>query len=82
MDKRQYMADKKIEEILDNAQVLLNFCENTFSKPSDAWYASLVACAILTAELKVPVEVFMEGFEHAYKDALKAIKKEGPSYGH
>jgi len=82
MENLPYTSDKKIEEILDNAQVLLNFCETTFEKPSQAWYASLVAAAILTAELGVPLEVFMEGFEHAYKDALKAQKEEGPSYDH
>jgi hypothetical protein len=36
----------------------------------------------LTAELDVPVEVFLEGFEHAYKDAMKAKAKTGPSYDH
>lgn len=81
MTKQSDNSDKKIEQILDNAQVLLNFCETTFAKPSEAWYASLVAAAILTAELEVPLEVFMEGFGHAYKDALGA-KKEGPSYDH
>jgi hypothetical protein len=81
MTKQSDNSDKKIGEILDNAQVLLNFCENTFAKPSQAWYACLVSSAILTAELDVPVEVFMQGFEHAYKDALGA-KAEGPSYDH
>ena len=82
MAKSQYESDKRIEEILDNAQTLLNVCENTFAKPSEAWYACLVAAAILTAELGVPLDVFMEGFEHAYSDALKAKKEEGPSYDH
>jgi len=81
MTKQSDNSDKKIGEILDNAQVLLNFCENTFAKPSQAWYACLVSSAILTAELDVPVEVFMQGFEHAYKDALNA-KEKGPSYDH
>jgi hypothetical protein len=82
MAKSQYKSDKRVEEILDNAQTLLNVCENTFAKPSEAWYACLVAAAILTAELGVPLDVFMEGFEHAYSDALKAKKEEGPSYDH
>jgi hypothetical protein len=82
MDNSPYTSDKKIEEILNNAQTLLNVCETTFAKPSEAWYACLVAAAILTAELGVPLEVFMEGFEHAYNDALKAKKEEGPSYDH
>jgi len=82
MDNSPYTSDKKIEEILNNAQTLLNVCETTFAKPSEAWYACLVAAAILTAELGVPLEVFMEGFEHAYNDALKAKEEEGPSYDH
>jgi hypothetical protein len=82
MAKSQYESDKRVEEILDNAQTLLNVCENTFAKPSQAWYACLVAAAILTAELGVPLDVFMEGFEHAYNDALKAKKEEGSSYDH
>jgi hypothetical protein len=36
----------------------------------------------LTAELDVPVEVFLEGFEHAYKDAMKTKKEMGASYDH
>jgi hypothetical protein len=82
MGKLPHTPDKKIEEIMDNAQTLLNFCGNTFAKPSEAWYACLVSAAILTAELDVPVEVFLEGFEHAYKDAMKAKAKTGPSYDH
>ena len=82
MDKTPYTSDKQIEEIMDNAQTLLNICGNTFAKPSEAWYACLVSAAILTAELDVPLEVFLEGFEHAYKDALKAKKEVGPSYDH
>ena len=85
MAKSPYESDKKIEEILDNAQTLLNVCENTFAKPSEAWYACLVASAILTAELNVPLEVFMEGFEHAYNDAMKAKYNDamkGGSYDH
>ena len=82
MDKTPYTSDKQIEEIMDNAQTLLNICGNTFAKPSEAWYACLVSAAILTAELDVPLEVFLEGFEHAYKDALEAKKEVGPSYDH
>ncbi len=81
MGKFPHTPDKQIEEIMDNAQTLLNFCGNTFAKPSEAWYACLVSAAILTAELDVPVEVFLEGFEHAYKDAMKA-KEKGPIYDH
>jgi hypothetical protein len=82
MGKLPHTPDKQIEEIMDNAQTLLNFCGNTFAKPSEAWYGCLVSAAILTAELDVPVEVFLEGFEHAYKDAMKAKAKTGPSYDH
>ena len=82
MAKSPYTSDKQIEEIMENAQILLNVCETTFEKPSQAWYACLVAAAILTAELDVPLEVFLEGFEHAYSDALKAKKEEGSSYDH
>ena len=82
MTKKPDDTDKDIGQIMDNAQTLLNVCENTFAKPSEAWYACLVAAAILTAELGVPLDVFMEGFEHAYSDALKAKKEEGPSYDH
>ena len=82
MTKQTDATDKDIGQIMDDAQVLLNFCSNTFAKPSEAWYACLVAAAILTAELGVPLDVFMEGFEHAYSDALKAKKEEGPSYDH
>ena len=82
MDKYQYTSDKQIEEIMDNAQTLLTICGNTFEKPSEAWYACLVSAAILTAELDVPLEVFLEGFEHAYSDALKAKKEDGGSYDH
>jgi hypothetical protein len=81
MAKSPYTPDKQIEQIMDNAQTLLTICGNTFAKPSEAWYACLVSAAILTAELDVPVEVFLEGFEHAYKDAMKA-KAKGASYDH
>jgi len=82
MGKLPETPDKKIEEILDDAQVLLNFCENTFAKPSQAWFACLVSSAILTAELSVPLDKFLEGFEHAYSDAMKAKKDMGASYEH
>ena len=82
MTKQTDVADKKVVEILDDAQTLLNFCENTFVKPSDAWFACLVSTAILTAELDVPIEVFLEGFEHAYSDAMKTKKEMKVSYDH
>ena len=82
MTKQTDATDKDIGQIMDDAQVLLNFCATTFAKPSEAWFACLVSAAILTAELDVPVEVFLEGFEHAYKDAMKAKAKTGPSYDH
>jgi hypothetical protein len=82
MANSPYTSDKQIEEIMDNAQTLLNLCGTTFAKPSQAWYACLVSAAILTAELEVPLEVFLDGFEKAYKDALKVKAKEGPSYDH
>ena len=83
MTKQSDNSDKKIEQILNNAQVLLNFCETTFAKPSEAWYACLVSSAILTAELSVPLDKFLEGFEHAYNDAMKAKNDmKGPSYDH
>lgn len=73
--------DKKIEQILDDAQTLINICEQTFSQPARAWYACLVGSAILTADLNIPIEVFLEGFEHAYRDAVKT-RDEGKSYDH
>jgi len=83
MTKLPEKADRNIEHIMDNAQTLLNFCETTFAKPSEAWFACLVSAAILTAELNVPLEKFLEGFEHAYNDAMKAKKAmKGPSYDH
>jgi hypothetical protein len=82
MDDPLYISDKTIEQIMNNAQVLLNLCETTFAKPSEAWYACLVSAAILTAELDVPLEVFLEGFQHAYNDALKAKAEDGGSYDH
>lgn len=82
MTKQTDDVDKDIGQIMDNAQTLLNFCENTFVKPSDAWFACLVSSAILTAELEVPLEKFLDGFEYAYKDALKAKKNMGVSYDH
>ena len=82
MGKLPHTPDKKIEEIMDNAQTLLNFCGNTFAKPSEAWYGCLVSAAILTAELNVPLDKFLEGFEHAYNDAMKAKKDMGASYDH
>ncbi len=82
MGKLPETPDKEIEKIMDNAQVLLNFCSNTFVKPADAWFACLVSSAILTAELEVPLEKFLEGFEHAYEDALKTKKEMGASYDH
>ena len=82
MTKQTDDVDKKVVEILDDAQTLLNFCENTFVKPSDAWFACLVSSAILTAELEVPLDKFLEGFEHAYSDALKTKKEMGASYDH
>ena len=74
--------EQKIEQILDDAQTLINLCETTFEKPSRAWYACLVASAILTVDLDVPLEVFLEGFERAFTDAEKARKNEGPTYDH
>ena len=82
MGKLPHTPDKQIEEIMDNAQTLLNLCGNTFAKPSQAWYACLVSAAILTAELDVPVDVFLEGFEHAYKDAMRAKAEGRNSYDH
>ena len=82
MGKLPETPDKEIEKIMDDAQVLLNFCAQTFVKPADAWFACLVSSAILTAELNVPLEKFLEGFEHAYNDAMKAKKDMGASYDH
>ena len=82
MTKKTDASDKKVEEILDDAQVLLTFCENTFAQPHQAWFACLVSSAILTAELEVPLEKFLEGFEHAYSDAMKTKKEMGASYDH
>jgi hypothetical protein len=82
MGKLPETPDKEIEKIMDNAQVLLNFCSNTFVKPADAWFACLVSSAILTAELEVPLEKFLEGFEHAYSDAMKTKKEMKVSYDH
>ena len=82
MTKKPDDMDKDIERIMDNAQILLNFCATTFVKPSDAWFACLVSAAILTAELEVPLEKFLEGFEHAYSDALKTKKEMGATYDH
>lgn len=81
MGKLPETPDKSIEQIMDNAQTLINFCETTFAKPSDAWFACLVSSAILTAELGVPLDKFLEGFERAYEDAMKAREK-GPNYDH
>jgi hypothetical protein len=82
MGKLPETPDKEIEKIMDDAQVLLNFCATTFVKPADAWFACLVSSAILTAELEVPLDKFLEGFEHAYSDALKTKKEMGASYDH
>jgi len=82
MTKQTDDVDKDIGQIMDNAQTLLNFCATTFVKPADAWFACLVSSAILTAELEVPLDKFLEGFEHAYSDALKAKKNMGASYDH
>lgn len=82
MAKSPITEEQKVEKILDNAQTLLNFCETTFPKPSDAWFASLVTCAILTADLNVPVEKFLEGFQHAYNDAMQTKMRGGKSYDH
>ena len=82
MTKKPDDTDKDIGQIMDNAQTLLNFCATTYVKPSDAWFACLVSSAILTAELEVPLEKFLEGFEHAYSDAMKTKKEMGASYDH
>ena len=83
MTKNTDASDKDIEQIMEDAQVLLNFCSSTFVRPADAWFACLVSSAILTAELGVPLEKFLEGFEHAYSDAMKARKEmKGASYDH
>jgi hypothetical protein len=83
MTKKPDAPDRDIEQIMDDAQTLLNFCENTFAQPHQAWFACLVSSAILTAELSVPLEKFLEGFEHAYGDAMKAKNAmKGPSYDH
>ena len=85
MTKNTDASDKDIEQVMDDAQTLLNFCETTFKKPSHAWFACLVASAILTAELSIPLEKFLEGFEHAYTDAMKAKYNDamkGGSYDH
>ncbi len=82
MTKQTDDVDKDIGQIMDNAQSLLNFCATTFVKPADAWFACLVSSAILTAELEVPLDKFLEGFEHAYSDSLKTKKEMGASYDH
>lgn len=82
MTKKPDATDKDIGQIMDDAQTLLNFCGNTFVKPADAWFACLVSSAILTAELEVPLEKFLEGFEHAYSDAMKTKKEMGAPYDH
>ena len=82
MTKKTDDIDEDIEHIMDNAQTLLNFCATTYAKPSQAWFACLVSAAILTAELEVPLDKFLEGFEHAYSDALKTKKEMGASYDH
>jgi hypothetical protein len=82
MTKQTDDVDKDIGQIMDNAQTLLNFCATTFVKPADAWFACLVSSAILTAELEVPLDKFLEGFEHAYSDALKTKKEMKVSYDH
>ena len=85
MTKTPDKSDRNIEDIMNNAQTLLNFCETVFAKPSEAWFAVLVSGAILTAELNVPLEKFLEGFEHAYNDAMKAKFDDalgGKSYDH
>ena len=82
MTKKTDAPDKDIEQIMDDAQTLLNFCGNTYVKPADAWFACLVSSAILTAELDVPLDKFLEGFEHAYSDALKTKKEMKVSYDH
>jgi hypothetical protein len=82
MGKLPETPDKEIEKIMDDAQVLLNFCATTFAKPSQAWFACLVSSAILTAELEVPLDKFLEGFEHAYSDAMKTKKEMKVSYDH
>ena len=82
MTKKTDDIDEDIEHIMDNAQTLLNFCATPYVKPSDAWFACLVSSAILTAELEVPLDKFLEGFEHAYSDALKTKKEMGASYDH
>jgi hypothetical protein len=82
MGKLPETPDKEIEKIMDDAQVLLNFCATTFAKPSQAWFACLVSSAILTAELDVPLDKFLEGFEHAYSDAMKTKKEMKVSYDH
>lgn len=81
MGTKPLNEEEKVEQILDDAQTLLNFCVTTFEKPSRAWFASLVAAAILTVDLDVPLGTFLEGFERAYVDALKA-RKGGASYDH
>ena len=82
MTKQTDDVDKDIGQIMDNAQTLLNFCATTFVKPADAWFACLVSSAILTAELDVPLDKFLDGFEHAYSDAMKTKKEMGASYDH
>ena len=82
MTKQTDDIDKDIGQIMDNAQTLLNFCATTFVKPADAWFACLVSSAILTAELEVPLDKFLEGFEHAYSDAMKTKKEMKVSYDH
>jgi hypothetical protein len=82
MTKQTDDVDKDIGQIMDNAQTLLNFCSATYVKPADAWFACLVSSAILTAELDVPLDKFLEGFEHAYSDALKTKKEMKVSYDH
>jgi len=81
MTKETDATDKDIEQVMDDAQTLLNFCGNTFAQPHQAWFACLVSSAVLTAELDVPLEKFLEGFEHAYSDAMKT-KIKGASYDH
>jgi hypothetical protein len=81
MSTERLNPEERIGQILDDAQALINFCETSLSKPSRAWYACLVASAILTVDLEIPLDVFLEGFEHAFEDAEKA-RVGGQSYDH
>ena len=66
------------EEAFDRGQRLLNHLEAEYT-PADAYFACVVALAILTMAMEVPLHVTLEGVEAAFNDLT--VVRSGGNHG-